>query len=166
MSDTTQAVDDRTLYPDSNYSEYAPTGWVVYEVKNNHHVSFEHKVTEALVHAEADGILPIVSLFVNGDQELKRGEATWEDALVLARDIMAAYALGDPQPDDHIAVPESALTTLVDDAFTDITDGHYVGEHRTDIANALTAIYDVLGNDSAAEQTRQIAAEPEWGQTS
>lgn len=166
MSDITQAVDRRTLYPDSEYSEYAPTGWVVYEVKNNHHVIFEHKATEALVHAEADGVLPVVSLFVNGDQELKRGEATWEDALVLARDIMATFALGNPGPGNYVSVPESALATVVDDAFDDITEGHYVGEHRTNIANALTELYEVLGNDSAADQTRQIAADPEWGQTS
>lgn len=147
---------DRELYPNSVYKEYAPPDWVVYEVKHDKHVIFEHKRSETLVHAEADGMTPLVSLFVDGQQELKRGEATWVDALVLAQDVMSTYSLGAPAPDTEVVVPQAALVEIVDDAFKDITEGHYVGDHRETIAAALSTLYGALGNEQAAEQAQKI----------
>lgn len=162
MSDSAPELDDWDLYPNSIYKEYAPTGWVVYEVKNATHVIFEHTATGDLVHAEADGMMPLVSLFQGRDLRVKRGADTWEDALVLAGDLMTAYTTGTAATEDELVVPRAAVVEIVDDAFIDITDGYYVGDHRTAIATAVADIYEALGNEDEAEQAHAIA-NTEWG---
>lgn len=157
MTDSAPELDDRDLYPNSIYKEYAPAGWVVYEVKHPKHVIFEHTATGDLVHAEADGMTPLVSLFQGRDVPVKRGADTWEDALVLAGDLMTVYTTGTAASEAELVVPRAAVVELVDDAFIDITDGHYAGEHRTAIATAVADIYEVLGNEDEAEQAHAIA---------
>lgn len=88
-------TDNRELYPDAQEAgvdQYIPSGWALYEQKSTNHLIFIHEETESLCHVEADGITSTLNIHAGRDQLFHRQYSTYEDALVLARDVMDLFS--------------------------------------------------------------------------
>lgn len=89
---------ERELYPENQrFDRWAPDGWTVREVKNSKHVIFEAEhAGELLLHVEADGISPLISIQDGRETKLKTSASgsSVENALAEAHLAMEAFQVG------------------------------------------------------------------------
>jgi hypothetical protein len=93
-----EQTDERELYPeDSRFNRWAPDGWAVREVKSSRHVIFEAEHgSKPLLHVEADGISPLLSIQDGRETKLKTDASgsSVESALAEAQLAMEAFQVG------------------------------------------------------------------------
>jgi hypothetical protein len=89
---------ERELYPEeSRFNRWAPDGWTVREVKNAKHVIFEaEQGSKPLLHVEADGVSPLISIQDGRETKLKTSASgsSVESALAEAHLAMEAFRVG------------------------------------------------------------------------